>query len=295
MLSGLSPGGAPGQVLAFALALGAGGVVQFFRLQRRRRAMEDMPTARIRSASQGYVELIGRTLPPDAPLFSPITRTPCCWYRFKIERRKEGNSDSGWETEQQGVSTTQFWLDDGTGRCIIDPEGAEVHALNRRSWTGASAQLIPGTSEVMMAGDNDHRYTELLILPGQTLYALGWFASLSPLQASAHTEVRERIAAWKADPQQRQAFDTNRDGGLDMAEFEQLRQQAAAAVEAERRERAAQPQTHVLKKPKDRRLFLLTTEPHDKLTRTLRWQAWAWLIVGVLGLSYGGAGLLLHF
>ncbi|MBN2691910.1 MAG: hypothetical protein JXR43_08665 [Burkholderiaceae bacterium] len=294
MLSGLSPAGAPGQVLAFALVMGAAGWVQFFRLQRRSRVMEDMPTARIRSASQGYVELIGQALPPDAPLFSPITRTPCCWYRFKIEKRDKGE-DRNWSVEEQGVSTTQFWLDDDTGRCIIDPEGAEVHARNRRTWTGASAQLIPGTSEVMMAGDNEHRYTEHLILPGQTLYALGWFASLSPLQASAHAEVRERIAAWKADPQQRRAFDTNRDGELDMAEFEQLRQQAAAAVEAERRERAAQPQTHVLKKPKDRRLFLLTTEPHDNLTRTLRWQAWAWLIAGVLGLAYGGAGLLMHF
>ncbi|OZB74622.1 MAG: hypothetical protein B7X36_07085, partial [Thiomonas sp. 14-64-326] len=235
MLSGLSPSGAAPQVLLMALALGAVGLVQFFRLQRRRRVMEDMPTARIRSAAQGYVELIGRALPPDAPLFSPITRTPCCC-----------------------KSTTQFWLDDDTGRCIVDPEGAEVRARSRNTWKGAAAQLIPGTSEVLMTGDNDHRYTEHLILPGQTLYALGWFASLSPLQASAHEEVRERIAAWKADPQQRRSFDANADGELSMAEFEQLRQRAAAAVEAERRERAAQPQTHVLKKPKDRRLFLLT-------------------------------------
>ena len=294
MLSGLSPAGAPGQVLAFALVLGAGGVAQFFRHQHRRRVMEDMPTARIRSASQGYVELIGQALPPDVPLFSPITRTPCCWYRFKIEKR-DRDSNRNWSVEQQGVSTTQFWLDDDTARCIIDPEGAEVHALTRRTWTGTTAQLIPGTREVMTTGDNDHRYTEQLILPGQTLYALGWFASLSPLQASSHAEVRERIAAWKADPQQRRAFDTNRDGELDMAEFEQLRQQAAAAVEAERRERAVQPQTHVLRRPKEKRLFLLTTEPHDDLTRTLRWQAWVWLAVGVLGLGYGGAGLLRFF
>jgi hypothetical protein len=78
-----------------------------------------------------------------------------------------------------------------------------------------------------------------------------------------------------------------------MAEFEHLRQQAAATVEAERRERAAQPQTHVLRKPKNR-LFLLTTEPHDGLSRTLRWQAWAWLAAGVVALAYGGAGLLMR-
>ncbi len=292
MLSGLSPGHAPVQVLLLALGLGALGMVQFFRLQRRRRVMEDTPTARIRSAAQGYVELIGTALAPDAPLFSPISRTPCCWYRFKIEKRK-GDGEGNWKTEQQGVSTTQFWLDDGTGRCIVDPEGAEVHARHSRTWQGASAQPIPGTLEVMMVGDNDHRYTEHLILPGEHLYALGWFTSLSPLQVALHDEVRERIAAWKADPAKRRAFDTNGDGTLDMAEFEQLRQKAAAQVEAERRERAAQPQTHVLQKPQGRRVFLLTTEPHTQFSRRLRWQAWGWLAAGVLGLGYGGAGLLL--
>jgi len=291
MLSGLSPAAAPGQVLAFALGIGALGLVQFFRLQRRRRVMEDMPTARIRSASQGYVELIGQALPPDVPLYSPITRTPCCWYRYKIERRV-GEGNGKWKVEEQGKSTVQFWLQDDTGRCIVDPEGAEVFARTASTWTGATAQRLPGTSEVATVGDSDHRYTEQLILPREPLYALGWFTSLSPLQAGLHEEVRERIAAWKADPEQRRAFDTNGDGQLDMAEFEQLRQQAAAAVQAERLERATQPQTHVLKKPQDGRLFLLTTEPQDKLARKLRWQAWAWLAAGVLGLAYAGAGLV---
>ncbi len=42
-------------ILLFAAVLGA---VQFFRLQRRRRLMEDTPTARIRSAAQGYVSSV---------------------------------------------------------------------------------------------------------------------------------------------------------------------------------------------------------------------------------------------
>ena len=289
-----SPGQASPQFLLVALAVGVTGMVQFFRLQRRRRVMEDTPTARIRSAAQGYVELIGTAHGPDLPLFSPISRAPCAWYRFKIERRKNEGSNSGWEIEQRGESDVQFWLDDETGRCIVDPDHAEVRALTRRTWVGATAQVVPGTSgEVTMYGDGDHRYTEELILPGQELYALGWFTSLSPLQGSAGDDVRDRVAAWKADPQQRRAFDANGDGQLDMAEFERLRAEAIAAVETERRERAAQPQTHVLRKPPDGRLFLLTTEPHDKLGSKLRWQAWAWLAAGLLGLGYGGAGLLL--
>jgi len=286
---------APLQLVVVALALGVTGPVQFVRLQRRRRLMEDMPTARIRSAAQGYVELVGTAHAPDTPLLSPITHTPCAWYRYKIERRREQDrSGSNWEVEFKGESDVQFWLDDGSGRCIVDPERAEVRARSRRTWTGATAQVVPGTSgEVTLYGDDDHRYTEELILPGEPTYALGWFTSLSPLQASLHDDVRDRVATWKADPARRRAFDANGDGELDMAEFERLRAEAIAAVEAERGQRAAQPQTHLLCKPPDGRLFLLTTEPQDKLQTRLHWQSWAWLGAGLACLGFGAA-LLLH-
>ncbi|WP_288126312.1 GIDE domain-containing protein [Thiomonas sp.] len=268
------------------LAVAAVGGVQFFRLQRRRRLMEDMPTARIRSAAQGYVELIGQALPPDVPLRAPLTGSLCAWYRFRVERRKGEGGNSGWEVEQQGVSDAQFWLDDGSGRCIVDPEGAEVRARDKRTWVGAAPQFVPESpGAVLWSGDAEHRYTEELILPGDRLYALGQFASLDPLQASPQDDLRERVIALKTDPRQRAAFDTNRDGELDAAEFAQLRADAKAQVEQARREQAARPQTHVLRKPTGRRIFLLSTLPPDGLSGTLRRQAWAWLAAGLVALG----------
>ncbi len=268
------------------LAVAAVGGVQFFRLQRRRRLMEDMPTARIRSAAQGYVELIGQALPPDVPLRAPLTGSLCAWYRFRVERRKGEGGNSGWEVEQQGVSDAQFWLDDGSGRCIVDPEGAEVRARDKRTWVGAAPQFVPESpGAVLWSGDAEHRYTEELILPGDRLYALGQFESLDPLQASPQDDLRERVIALKTDPRQRAAFDTNRDGELDAAEFAQLRADAKAQVEQARREQAARPQTHVLRKPTGRRIFLLSTLPPDGLSGTLRRQAWAWLAAGLVALG----------
>ncbi len=272
--------------IAVLLAVAAVGGVQFFRLQRRRRLMEDMPTARIRSAAQGYVELIGQALPPDVPLRAPLTGSLCAWYRFRVERRKGEGGNSGWEVEQQGVSDAQFWLDDGSGRCIVDPEGAEVRARDKRTWVGAAPQFVPESpGAVLWSGDAEHRYTEELILPGDRLYALGQFASLDPLQASPQDDLRERVIALKTDPRQRAAFDTNRDGELDAAEFAQLRAAAKAQVEQARREQAARPQTHVLRKPTGRRIFLLSTLPPDGLSGTLRRQAWAWLAAGLVALG----------
>ena len=272
--------------IAVLLAVAAVGGVQFFRLQRRRRLMEDMPTARIRSAAQGYVELIGQALPPDVPLRAPLTGSLCAWYRFRVERCKGEGGNSGWEVEQQGVSDAQFWLDDGSGRCIVDPEGAEVRARDKRTWVGAAPQFVPESpGAVLWSGDAEHRYTEELILPGDRLYALGQFESLDPLQASPQDDLRERVIALKTDPRQRAAFDTNRDGELDAAEFAQLRAAAKAQVEQARREQAARPQTHVLRKPTGRRIFLLSTLPPDGLSGTLRRQAWAWLAAGLVALG----------
>lgn len=272
--------------IAVLLAVAAVGGVQFFRLQRRRRLMEDMPTARIRSAAQGYVELIGQALPPDVPLRAPLTGSLCAWYRFRVERRKGEGGNSGWEVEQQGVSDAQFWLDDGSGRCVVDPEGAEVRARDKRTWVGAAPQFVPESpGAVLWSGDAEHRYTEELILPGDRLYALGQFASLDPLQASPQDDLRERVIALKTDPRQRAAFDSNRDGELDAAEFAQLRAAAKAQVEQARREQAARPQTHVLRKPTGRRIFLLSTLPPDGLSGTLRRQAWAWLAAGLVALG----------
>ena len=272
--------------MVMLLAVAAIGAVQFFRLQRRRRLMEDMPTARIRSAAQGYVELIGQVLPPDMPLRAPLSGSFCAWYRFRVERRKGEGGNSGWEVERQGASDAQFWLDDGSGRCIVDPEGAEVRARNKRTWVGAAPQFVPESpGAVLWSGDAEHRYTEELILPGDKLYALGQFESLDPLQISPQDDVRERVIALKSDPRQRAAFDTNRDGELDAAEFEQLRAAAKLQVDQARREQAARPQTHVLRKPTGRRLFLLSTLPPDGLSGTLRWQSWAWLAAGLVALG----------
>ncbi len=277
-------------ILLFAAVLGA---VQFFRLQRRRRLMEDTPTARIRSAAQGYVELSGRVRLPDTPLHSPLTATPCAWWRFRIERRKSEGRNAGWELEQQGSSEAQFWLDDDSGCCIVDPAGAEVRAVNHRSWVGATPVLVPeAPGTTIWSGDAEHRYTEELILPGETLYALGQFTSIDPLQTSARDDLRDLVIAWKTEPARRAAFDRNGDGELDAAEFDQLRSAAAQLSAVKRREEAALPQTHVLHKPPGRQIFLLSTVPAQKLGTRLRWQSWAWLAASLVAAGLAGSTLL---
>ena len=51
---------------------------------RRTRHIEDVPTARVRSAHQGYVELIGTAHTMNGePIIAPLSNTSCCWYRSR--------------------------------------------------------------------------------------------------------------------------------------------------------------------------------------------------------------------
>ncbi len=254
------------------------GTIMFLKLQARRRWMEDVPTSLVRSASQGYVELEGAARLMDGlPILSPLTRTACTWWRFKVEKREQGGSNrTRWNTVRQGASGSLFLLQDDTGECVIDPDDALVEPAWKRVWQGDTPD--PG----MMARTswwqaNDYRYTEELIQPGERLYALGWFTSHDPLQISPQDGVRDTVIAWKTDPAIRQRFDADGDGRLDEGEFAALREEARRHAMASHRERAGAPQTHVLKADPEGRPFILTTHDPRQLAARLRIQAWLWL------------------
>jgi hypothetical protein len=78
-----------------ALVLLGPGLYYAWRCFRRARALADTDTARIRSAPQGYVELKGRAgLMDGDPIIAPLSGLPCCWYRYRIERK---TSDGKWK------------------------------------------------------------------------------------------------------------------------------------------------------------------------------------------------------
>ncbi|PVV25981.1 MAG: hypothetical protein B6D79_07685, partial [gamma proteobacterium symbiont of Ctena orbiculata] len=94
-----------------------------FRNLHRARLIEDTPTSLIRSAPQGYVELVGEAaMMAGEPVLAPLSGMPCCWWRYKIEKK----GDKGWRGVRSGKSDSLFLLKDATGECILDPEGANI-------------------------------------------------------------------------------------------------------------------------------------------------------------------------
>lgn len=99
--------------------------IRGFRLLQRRRLILDTPFSKIRSASMGMVEISGQAVGPYT-LISPITARACYYYRTIIwELRKQGKN-SQWVKIAGECMHVPFFVDDNTGRVLIDPRGAEL-------------------------------------------------------------------------------------------------------------------------------------------------------------------------
>ena len=234
---------------------------------RRYRQIHDLPTSKVASAAQGYVELLGHgELLDGTPVISRLGGRHCCWYHYQIEEEK---SDNKWETIDQGSSVAHFLLVDDTGQCVISPEGAEVVTSEHKSWREGS-----------------YRYNEWLVLPSTVIYALGEFVTHSgnvSAQADEREEIRLLLDDWKRDQKAlNERFDLNRDGTIDIKEWELARLQAAREI---RKQRAAQMNNkvegvHLLRQPRDKRLFLLANEMPDALGR--RYLLWSLFHLAVM-------------
>ncbi len=230
---------------------------------RRARAVADTPTSKVASAAQGYVELIGTGRPlTGAPLMSPLSHVPCLWFRYTVERK---DSENKWVQEDKGESDASFILDDGSGECLVDPEGAEMLVTKKDSW-------IQG----------DRRYTEWLLIERQKVYALGQFATRgsADLDLNAAEDVKQLLAEWKKRPAELiERFDLDRNGQLDLKEWELARAQARREVAANHRELRASSELHVMHLPDDGRLYLISDMQPDNLTSKYRW--WSWFHIAI--------------
>ena len=107
------------------LCAGIGLFIYGFRLLLRRRLILDTPFSKIRSASLGMVELSGLAVGPYTML-APITARPCYYYRTLVwEWKRQGKSDQWVKVAGEGMHVP-FFLDDNTGRVLIDPRGADL-------------------------------------------------------------------------------------------------------------------------------------------------------------------------
>lgn len=281
--------------LTLIVAVALVGLYFGFRGLHRARLIEDTPTAKVRSAPQGVIELTGRSVMMSGdPVISPLSKIPCCWYRYSIEGRSHSKSGP-WVTLESGQSDAIFILRDDTGDCIVDPEGAAVTSGHRKTWSGdaygdrfhGGYHRLKTTSPLKLlwawlseklrlgVGFQPYRFTETLLLDRDPLYAIGDFRSQIPADDGiSHGQLTASILRrWKQQPEGLLArFDQNKDGQIDLHEWDQARQSAEQQARDQRREEAFQEPLKVLKKPRGAH-YLLANLPQFNLVQMYHWQS----------------------
>lgn len=286
-----------------------------FNFLRKARLIEDTPTAKIRSAAQGFIELNGTAQPDgETRIISPLTDSECCWYRYEIEKK----GDKNWSTVEKGSSEHPFIIEDDTGRCIILPKGAEVAPTDQSIWYGSSRQpadrsparkrikasvgsmrikIDSGFNSNITLGSlfTQYRYTEERIYAGDLLYALGHFRSLDEMD---HHQSRSQITTdilrfWKKDQKRMlERFDQNGDGQVDANEWDVARKSAGRIAKEKHDEQKKDQVNHTLSKSPHKGFpFLISTLPEFDLSR--RYRTWSTVMLVVFFLAGIGAVFLL--
>jgi hypothetical protein len=250
---------------------------------KRARLLENTPTSLIRSAAQGYCELNGYAeVLPGATVRSPLTGAKCCWWSYEVAEHVKSGKNSHWRIIEADVSPALFALDDPTGRCLVDPDGADIIPSQSHTWYGDGPRpTLSWEHGSRWSMGHQYRYRESLLLPEAALFALGWFEThADPHSGSdAQREIAHKLGQWKKQPDQLRArFDQDGDGKVDGAEWEAARAAAKAEVGKELEARALTPGVNLMKRPRDGRPFLLSTIPQESLVARCRWQARAALL-----------------
>lgn len=156
-----------------------------FRLLQRRRLILDTPFSKIRSASMGMVEVSGLAVGPYN-MIAPISARPCYYYRTLVWEYKQDGRNKKWVKVAGECMHVPFFVDDNTGRLLVDPRGADLdlHRDFQEEFNGSffsNRDDAPGNVNSFLSRhgvvtSNRIKVEEYCIKPKNSLFILGTLA-----------------------------------------------------------------------------------------------------------------------
>jgi hypothetical protein len=201
-----------------AALLGAYSGIYLFRrgflMLQHKRLIQNTPFSKIRSASMGLVEVSGMPKGPQT-IRAGITGEPCYYYRARAWQQSDSGNKGEWEQVADETVGVPFFVDDGTGKMLVYPQGArfDVHRNFSEEYGGsifASRDLVAESVHKFLLRHGISptgmiRLEQHCILPGFPLFVFGTLGEnpeKNPWPPAPHTGITPISSSTPANPTQ---------------------------------------------------------------------------------------------
>jgi hypothetical protein len=212
-----------GNPIIWALIGFGAGIYLFFRgfvFLRRKRFIADVPRSTTRGASLGLVEVSGKVEGPYT-IIAPLSEEDCFYYRTIAWT----GGERSWRKAAEESLSAPFFLDDGTGKLMVDARGAqaELEAVFSEEYS----RVVPDYAQRFL---NRHgvstgfavKLEEYIVRKGETLFAIG------TLRENASNDSAGFLSPEAAELEQEEEI-----GGVTLAAWPGARQKPVSAKVSE--------------------------------------------------------------
>jgi len=173
-------------------------LVLWFPRSWKKQVIESVPSLDIGAVVPGSVEVSGEAVAVDGMVRpGPFTGRDALYYRSVVEEYRRHGRSGGWVTIQESEYRPEFYVEDGSGRILVDPEGACYDLDVAFEYTSGLLNDPPERVKVFLRDSglshgglpdiNRHMcYREYLIEPGQRIYIRGTVTS-NPIVSDRHS------------------------------------------------------------------------------------------------------------
>ena len=110
--------------VAVGAAIGVMLVLWGMKTRREAQLVAQVPEVPINNITGGTVHVYGKTTEDDR-LQSPFTGVSCYYYKAEVEKLVKQGDQERWQPFKNETGQRGFYLDDGTGRVLVDLQGVE--------------------------------------------------------------------------------------------------------------------------------------------------------------------------
>jgi hypothetical protein len=271
--------------------LAVGGIlfIHSFVLLKRKRTIENCPTSKIRSMPMGHIEVRG-AVQQKYYLKSPYTFTDCVYYSYKIYEEERTKDGYRYQLREWGNSGhIPFYLEDDTGRVLVQPKEAIIQA-------GYTETLLGDPMTMLLGGNSSSRrkrkIVETVIPIGYPLYVIGFAHRLKMSQVEKKKKLVEKLRSLKANHSLMGKFDLNGDGKIGQEEWELARKEIEEEVLLEGLSSPDGDDRIAIGEHPSGGLFYISDKQEEGILASMAWRIPLSFVLGMGGFT-GGAFYLL--